>query len=387
MILKSKWLNILITLVLFLSISGCDNLNSNSTNNDNQDEIKEVEQDEIKEVEEDENTETEKTLNDYYNDFIGAYKCGDRNLELKPNSIVLDSVSYSIDAKMYYDYPEDSILKSGLEYSEVYSGKKPRDWFVAGSSTIYSGDTFYEGLTKLAQDCTDTSKNYMIGFTQYYIPSLYSSKGVDLGFYAIILKLTDNTYVSLDYEENTVTLIEVSMKKYQCYKQSETHQWTSYYYDPNQTTDYRVEKGYIPEGWHIDDLYTQMPIKKTLEISDEKDGVVFTKSNFDKANNTTNSTLLSGKYKITGNSEGSLEFLDGELKFYYNDILKNTYNISLSSNIMALSYSASGYTFEAEFEITEVDDTIIITKKDDVGLSLIAQWTHNYSTEEMILYK
>ena len=52
MILKSKWLNILITLVLFLSISGCDNLNSNSTNNDNQDEIKEVE--------EDENTETKK---------------------------------------------------------------------------------------------------------------------------------------------------------------------------------------------------------------------------------------------------------------------------------------------------------------------------------------
>lgn len=379
MILKSKWLNILITLVLFLSISGCDNLNSNSTNNDNQDEIKEVE--------EDENTETEKTLNDYYNNFIGAYKCGDRNLELKPNSIVLDSVSYSIDAKMYYDYPEDSILKSGLEYSEFYSGKKPTDWFVAGSSTIYSGDTFYEGLTKLAQDCTDTSKNYMIGFTEYYIPSLYSSKGVDLGFYSIILKLTDNTYVSLDYEENTVTLIEVSIKKYQCYKKSETWQWTSYYYDPNQTTDHRVEKGYIPEGWHISDGYTQMPIKKTLEISDEKDGVVFTKSNFDKTNNTTNSTLLSGKYKITGNSEGSLEFLDGELKFYYNDILKNTYNISLSSNIMALSYSASGYTFEAEFEITKVDDTIIITKKDDVGLSLIAQWTHNYSTEEMILYK
>ena len=328
-----------------------------------------------------------KTLNDYYNDFIGAYKCGDRNLELKPSSIVLDSVSYSIDAKMYYDYPEDSILKSGLEYREVYSGENPTDWFVAGSSTIYSGDTFYEGLTKLAQDCTDTSKNYKIGYTKYYIPSLYSSKGVYLDFYSIILKLTDNTYVSLDYEENTVTLIEVSMKKYQCYKRSETNQWTSYYYNLNKTTDYRVEEGYIPEGWHISDGYTQMTIKKTLEISDEKAGVVFTKSNFDKTNNTTNSTLLSGKYKITGNSEGSLEFLDGELKFYYNDILKNTYNISLSSNIMALSYSASGYTFEAEFEITEVDDTIIITKKDDVGLSLIAQWTHNYSTEEMILYK
>ena len=82
-----------------------------------------------------------------------------------------------------------------------------------------------------------------------------------------------------------------------------------------------------------------------------------------------------------------MEFSSNELKFYYNNTLKNTYNISINSNLLSLSYSANGYNFEAEFEISESDGKIILKKKDDVGLSLISQWTHNYSTEKIILYK
>ena len=97
--------------------------------------------------------------------------------------------------------------------------------------------------------------------------------------------------------------------------------------------------------------------------------------------------LPSGKYNITGNPDGYLEFSDNQLKFYYNNTLKNTYNISFESNKMSLSYSAAGYTFTSVFEFTESDDTFTFKKTDDTGLSLIAQWTHNYSMEEIILYK
>lgn len=97
--------------------------------------------------------------------------------------------------------------------------------------------------------------------------------------------------------------------------------------------------------------------------------------------------LPSGKYNITGNPDGYLEFSDNQLKFYYNNTLKNTYNISFESNKMSLSYSAAGYTFTSVFEFTESDDTFTFKKTDDTGLSLIAQWTHNYSMEEITLYK
>ena len=97
--------------------------------------------------------------------------------------------------------------------------------------------------------------------------------------------------------------------------------------------------------------------------------------------------LPSGKYNITGNPDGYLEFSDNQLKFYYNNTLKNTYNISFESNKMSLSYSAAGYTFTSVFEFTESDDIFTFKKTDDTGLSLIAQWTHNYSMEEITLYK
>ena len=93
------------------------------------------------------------------------------------------------------------------------------------------------------------------------------------------------------------------------------------------------------------------------------------------------------KTTVLGTETHYLEFSDNQLKFYYNNTLKNTYNISFEANKMSLSYSAGGYTFTSVFEFTESDDTFTFKKTDDTGLSLIAQWTHNYSMEEITLYK
>lgn len=106
----------------------------------------------------------------------------------------------------------------------------------------------------------------------------------------------------------------------------------------------------------------------------ETDGIKINQTQFSKSKKNIpeepgedlESIMINGSYRIEGNTEGSLEFSSDELKFYYNGVLKNTYNISINLNLLSLSYSASGYNFEADFELSEADGKIILKKKDDV---------------------
>ena len=186
------------------------------------------------------------------------------------------------------------------------------------------------------------------------------------------------------YNNENNQIVELQNFYYKSYKESFTnsrmHTYGYIYFNNGEWGQF--EPSFTDGGDYYIDTY-------------ETDGIKINQTQFSKSKKNIpeepgedfESIMINGSYRIEGNTEGSLEFSSDELKFYYNGVLKNTYNISINLNLLSLSYSASGYNFEADFELSEADGKIILKKKDDVGLSLIAQWTHNYSTEKIILYK
>ena len=301
---------------------------------------------------------------------------------LKNNALICRSISYS-----YTDIETNENLTLFVTFNEALDLMAAMEYV---QTTLEDGSLLRYGEVVNPQTILKPLTCTLSGDVLEYIKSPITINTSDAMYLFLKDTINEDTYEIISswlklYNNKDEQIVELQNYYYKSYKESfnNSQMYTYGYCEFNNGEWGQFEPSFTNgEDYYIRDTYETSGIKITQ--------TQFSKSKKNITNESTEgheSIKINGSYRIEGNTEGSLEFSSNELKFYYNNTLKNTYNISINSNLLSLSYSANGYNFEAEFELSESDGKIILKKKDDVGLSLIAQWTHNYSTEKIILYK
>ena len=339
----------------------------------------------------------ENSLKDFYESYIGYYTDYDEKnkLAIAENYVKYNGQEYSIQIK------DIRPLSDFSKTSELLTEVK-----------VCDGDTWHLDYYSFIDDSKIEHFYYVKDYDNYwyvceesFLDDLYSMQSLNNGYYTYKqgrrnFNFYPRTYFNYDYEKDSLIILLESNSKHNLYLRfGSSPTILDFKKDYNNEYSLRIEEKKFNQGeWSSQTRISEKMENKTEFIegyclfphyfkekkSDSPDDYDSGSNNDEDVNS---NKIPSGKYNITGNPDGYLEFSDNQLKFYYNNTLKNTYNISFESNKMSLSYSAAGYTFTSVFEFTESDDTFTFKKTDDTGVSLIAQWTHNYSMEEITLYK